>query len=127
MTVTTAGRNAVQNLKIVVLAILLNGLAYSNASAATGNELNGYCEGLNGGDDVPRDQSAVSSVKCTYYVEGVIDADVLGGRDVCFSEDFTYRQAALIVKKYLEDHPEKLHLRASILVKEALKKALSCP
>lgn len=116
-----------QNLKIVVLAILLNGLVCSNASAASGNELNGYCEGLNGGDDVPRDQSAVDSVKCMYYVEGVIDANVLGGRDVCFPEDFTYRQAALIVKKYLEDHPEKLQLRASLLVKEALKKAIRCP
>ena len=127
MPITTAGGDAVQNPIIVVLAILLNGLICSNSSAATGNELNGYCEGLNGGDDIPRDQSAVDSVKCMYYVEGVIDANVLGGRDVCFPEDFTYRQAALIVKVYLDGHPEKLNLRASILVKEALKKAFRCP
>ena len=46
---------------------------------------------------------------------------------VCIPDDTTYEQLALVVSKYLHDHPEKLNEPSSLLVVDALEQAWTCP
>jgi len=41
-------------------------------------------------------------------------------------QEIEERQIVLVVRKYLEEHPEKLHLLATQIVIEALKEAFPC-
>jgi Rap1a immunity proteins len=78
---------------------------------------------------------------CGGYIQGVVDTiedwrildekhqkdktpdDVL---HPCIPESVSESQIQKVVEKYLEDHPEKLHFRASVLVLVALQKAFPC-
>jgi hypothetical protein len=44
----------------------------------------------------------------------------------CPPKEMTYDQAADVVRKYLKDHPEELHLRAVILINKAMRHAWPC-
>src|SRR5271157_3443922 len=59
---------------------------------------------------------------CRGMVDGVADASP----KVCVPPDSTYGQYHRVVLKYLQDHPEALHLRHSELVEKALAKAFPC-
>ena len=59
------------------------------------------------------------------YVAGVFDA--LADVSHCVTADgVTQGQAVLIAKKYLESHPEELHMTADILLSRAFKAAFPC-
>ena len=62
---------------------------------------------------------------CVGYVVGVMSVmeyiNVL-----CLPGKSTHAQAALVVQKYLSDHPEKLHLNANELVLDAIEEAFPC-
>ena len=45
---------------------------------------------------------------------------------ICPSHGVVDQQIALVVKKYLSDHPESLNRDAVELVEDALKKAFPC-
>jgi hypothetical protein len=49
------------------------------------------------------------------------------GGQFCPSDTITYGQEQKIVLKYLNDHPEKLHLPSTFLVREAFRGAFPCP
>jgi hypothetical protein len=74
-------------------------------TASRGNTLDSYREGF-----------------CNGLVEGVSDAS----SKVCRKEEVTNGQELRVVLKYLQDHPEELHLRNSALVEKALVKAFPC-
>jgi len=59
---------------------------------------------------------------CRGVVMGVIEVSP----KVCPSEGVTLAQAVRIVLKFLQDHPERLHLRGSELAEDALSKAFPC-
>lgn len=46
--------------------------------------------------------------------------------DYCLPDGVTQGQVAKVVVKYMDDHPEKLHLRAEILVINSLIAAFPC-
>ena len=58
---------------------------------------------------------------CRGMIEGVSKASPR----VCLY-DVTYAQEVRIVLKYLQDHPEEIHQRNTILVDKALSKAFPC-
>lgn len=59
------------------------------------------------------------------YVAGVFDA--LADVTHCVTADgVTQGQAVLIAKKYLEAHPEELHMAADELLSRAFKNAFPC-
>jgi hypothetical protein len=63
---------------------------------------------------------------CIGYVVGVMS--VVEYTDYfCLPDKSTHSQATLVVKKYLSEHPEKLHLDADGLVLDALIEAFPCP
>jgi len=59
---------------------------------------------------------------CRGIVDGVSDVSP----KVCQPQGSTYGQYHRVVLKYLQDHPEELHLRNSELVEKALAKAFPC-
>ena len=63
---------------------------------------------------------------CIGYVVGVTSV-VEYTNYFCLPTKSTHSQTTLVVKKYLSDHPEKLHLDADGLVLEALVEAFPCP
>ena len=63
---------------------------------------------------------------CIGYVVGVMSV-VEYTKYFCRPIKSTHSQATLVVKKYLSEHPEKLHLDADGLVLEALIEAFPCP
>jgi hypothetical protein len=63
---------------------------------------------------------------CIGYVVGVMSV-VEYTNYFCRPVKSTHTQVTLVVKKYLSEHPEKLHLDADGLVLEALIEAFPCP
>lgn len=59
---------------------------------------------------------------CRGLIEGVSDAS----SKVCPAHNVSYGQEFRIVLKYLQDHPEELHLKNSLLVDKALASAFPC-
>ena len=62
---------------------------------------------------------------CIGYVVGVISV-MQYINALCLPVTSTHSQMTLVVKKYLSDHPEKLHLNAEVLVIDALQEAFPC-
>lgn len=93
---------------------------------ADGNLLLGWCKRMPGG--LPNERV---SERCEAYILGVVDAHgdrstIYGFRN-CLPHSATIRQLRDIVEKWLQDHPEKLHLTAHGLVAEALSRDFPCP
>ena len=63
---------------------------------------------------------------CIGYVVGVMTV-VEYTNYFCRPIKSTHSQVTLVVKKYLSEHPEKLHLDADGLVLEALIEVFPCP
>jgi hypothetical protein len=95
------------------------------AAAFTGNQLRSVCIKKTG----------MSDVGCLYYVTGFADGLLIG--KLAGEKDGQHMycppaagvvpdQARLIVEKFLQDHPERLHERAAHLVAEALMNAFPC-
>jgi len=116
-----------KGIKIIIIATVLLGTTVgSNVYATTGNELYERCANyavMSG--NAPCDQSTVDTAMCGWYVEGVLDATI-GTLYRCPSDGVTYDKIVLVVKKYLSEHPERLHLPGDKLVIEALKEAFPC-
>lgn len=93
----------------------------------TGNDLHEYC------------QDRAYGVACIYYVQGIIDGGVhlnrvgknqliiISGFRHCSSDNVTGGQLRDVVKRYLEEHPERRHWAAANIVGEALEEAFPCP
>jgi|SRR5271157_2805602 len=66
---------------------------------------------------------------CTGFIvgSGQVMQSEPGPSLICIPGEATVGQAKLVVIKYLNDHPEILHLPASILIRRALTKAWPCP
>jgi hypothetical protein len=69
--------------------------------------------------------------KCESYILGFWDADAMhrvrGNPTLkCMPDGVTLGQGLLVVLKYLQDHPEKLHLDQAVLTTQAFEKAFPC-
>lgn len=65
-----------------------------------------------------------------HYVAGVHDADTIAtpiGGKYCVPDEVRLGQLADVAYKYLDETPEKRHLTASHLVRQAFRKAFPCP
>lgn len=69
---------------------------------------------------------------CYAYIAGAVDSHLATrtGEDLkpvfCLSDKTNTTQLVLVVKKYLDEHPEKLYLDASSLILLALHEAYPC-
>ncbi|MGC9323879.1 MAG: Rap1a/Tai family immunity protein [Desulfomonilia bacterium] len=112
-----------------VLMILVMWAAPSFAGL-TGDELLQECSGaLSSGDPKDLEDSA-----CMDYIAGFLDSYAVvtssypNAALFCLpKEGISDHQTIRIVVKWLEEHPEKLHLNAGKLITEALQDAFPCP
>jgi len=100
---------------ITALAMLL-GSPNSYAALISGNKLFEDCE---------QDGETVAVGVCYGYVFGVFD--VMQDVKVCEPVGVTGKQLTGIVRKYLKENPENLHLNAAFLVTLALSEVFPCP
>lgn len=63
---------------------------------------------------------------CMGFIKAVSQTLILASQ-LCQPEEITFGQAQKIVVKYLNDHPERLHIASAWLVREALLGAFPCP
>jgi len=101
--------------------ILAFGANAQTSSFVDGNELNKVCGGT----------SPEASLGCVSYVMGVYDTTLLYGsmlekKQICLVPGMSGNQVALIVRRYLDNNPDKLHWQASPLVFNALVEAFRC-
>jgi hypothetical protein len=61
---------------------------------------------------------------CLGYVSGVADSI---DSNICLTPGVTVSQLDSITKKYMNEHPEKLHYSASSIIREVLIKTFPCP
>ena len=104
-----------ERLVLLVFLGLVAGQAQAGEGRLNGSGLLEYCSGP---------ESGFGHGVCGGYVTGVHD---LQGKPLfCTPLDVTNGQLQLVVKKWLQEHPEKLHYTASGLVVEAFKEAFPC-
>jgi len=107
----------------ITTAAVLSSAMLGNVNAQLdvfhGNKLKRFC------DDFDTDAFGMYGATCLGYVNGVVDA-LASVSLFCLPEGVSREQIALVVKKYLAEHPEKLHIEADILVVRALEAAFSC-
>lgn len=85
-------------------------------------------------DTIPATDATEAS-RCIGYIQGAIDAYIFTAaknwarppESICVPQGFKDEQAILIVLKYLDNHPEILHLDAGGIVWTALHSAFPCP
>lgn len=91
------------------------------ANEPTGNDMLKNCE--------------ISEFACTLYVVGVvqgfrlaneINTNNTSSKVYCAPSKVTFGQIGAIFEKYLSDHPEKLHLGATVLLLTSLNEAFPC-
>jgi hypothetical protein len=99
-----------QGMKKWILAALLVASQVQAGEFITGNLL------------APTDDTFVGA-----YTAGVMDSILaVNSNAFCIPAGVNAQQAGKVVRKYLSDHPEKLHLSAAVIVFEAMAQAFSC-
>lgn len=74
----------------------------------------GYCLGM------------VRGIMETLMVWEVTDATHVEANHGCIPYEVTTSKAVAVVKKYLNDHPEKLHMGDTVLIRVALVEGFPC-
>ena len=116
------------DMKTIKMVFALGIIGSSNCYALTGDHLYQRCINLDASneDHAPTcNQALVDTVMCRWYVLGMSDA-LVDDEKICPSQGVVDQQIAIVVKKYLSDHPESLNRDAVELVEDALKKAFPC-
>jgi len=95
-------------------------------------KLREYCQLVGLDDSQMNGDKILHASICLFYVAGISEGyDVAGAahKQICFPADsvVTNGQKALIVSKYLNDHPEMLNNPSVYLVLNALSEAFPCP
>ena len=99
-------------------------------TVGTGNQLVRDCEQQIrwlDGESLPTDSDSRRAY-CMGLVRGVFDmSGFLGAApSVCYDEGVIAGQAVRVTLRYLNDHPERLHERDTLLVLAALQDAFPC-
>jgi hypothetical protein len=125
-------------LYLAVLTIFLLSISTQALAELDGNELLGYCNSVikqENGDTLSTTE-LVLAAHCTGYVSGFIDSHAIDSYLFekntqkkllyCLPPNSKIIQFVRVIVKYLNEHPEKLHNGARMLVMEALNEAFPC-
>ena len=93
-----------------------------------GIQLRDDCHMVEMDDTRLSDQEEVRRTVCEYYVLGVYDGFRSGDDEykICVPQNVNVREMALVVSKYLYQHPERLHDPVPHLVIDALYQTFPC-
>ena len=115
-------------MKGILIAAMLCFTFAKNAQAGTFYMGNDLVETMPEYEKAERGAPRTDFVKAGYfrgYVLGV--NDVFSGYVFCTPDSATISQVSAIVAKYVNTHPERWTVGASVLVTDALKEAFPCP
>ena len=125
-------------MKNFLVLVLLIG-ASASAHATTGEELQHNCrlattvqpnqsmgknEWLNAGHCYGQIEGVMDMLTVWHAMNGIGERAANG--EACVPGEVSVRQGALVVLKYLDAHPEKLHLLGSNLIRFAFQEAYPC-
>ena len=108
---------------LITLWVTLSVSVGSYASNLIGHDFTGEC--------VSEEDSMMLGM-CLGYLHGIMEMqDVLVAMEqipplFCTPEKSNYLQAMKIIEKYMDDHPEKLHLSFFLITINSLKEAFPC-
>jgi hypothetical protein len=110
---------------IFCLSLVAKG-QYQNGAALTSLKLRDYC-GLVGQAKLSDEEYNNRNI-CLFYVSGVSDGFQIGDSiiKICSPDGATLGELALVVSKYFNQYPEKLHNPPQYLVIDALRTAFPC-
>jgi hypothetical protein len=101
---------------VAILFILVMSMpVQARDGSTTGNRLAGFCNS----------ESLDLSALCAGLIIGFIDGSSLSAK-YCIPKDVTNEQIRKVVRKYLDEHPEELHVWYGLLVSLAIGKAFPC-
>ena len=110
-----------------VFALGFGGNRSPQSDATTGNGLLGSCQfSVKDTEDRNHNENTFEAWRDGFCV-GLVAGVGYASPHVCPDENVTSGQEKRVVLKYLQDHPEELHLEATVLVEKALAKAFPCP
>jgi hypothetical protein len=91
-----------------------------------GNYLLGACQITIRVADDPKTHLDIYEAWRDGYCRGIIEGVTSASPLVCPTGGVTFGQEVRVVLKFLQDHPEKLHLSGAQLVQDALAQAFPC-
>lgn len=112
-------------LMIALLLVIIFFLTAGNVLGTdfrSGNDLLTICRNFE--KETTSVQEAYETGFCQAYIRGVTDE--IPKVSKCIPSGVTYEQIWRVVIKYLQNHPERLHLYPAFLIREALEKAFPC-
>lgn len=97
-------------------------------TALTALDLHAYCGLVGVAQDRLSDADIGHKNICLFYVSGVLDGFRIGDSStkICTPNGATLGELALVVSKYLNQNPEKLHSPPEYLIIDALSTAFPC-
>ncbi len=108
----------------ILVLIFLTGIACAQNAAkgyTDGNDLRDECGAAIAG------QFGYQAGHCLGLIEGYLQVSPIPNLPThCVPAGVTYEQTAKVVVKYLDQHPEKLHLAAVLLISQATHDAFPC-
>jgi hypothetical protein len=110
------GAEAMKQLICICAAVILLA-AFPAIAITTGNELKVAA------DDGEKHPNSYPDGVFDGYVTGILEGT---STKLCIPDGVATGQAMVVVRKYLKDHPEELHLSAATLVIEAIHTAWPC-
>jgi len=119
-----------KNILVYIAAFIFFAVGSSSGrpqtEATTGLGLVGSCQiSLRSTEDKSYHENTFEAWRdgyCTGIVQGVSNASP----HVCPDAEVTVAQEKRVLLKYLQDHPEELHLENAVLIERALSKAFPC-
>jgi hypothetical protein len=110
---------------------------WSNTGSSHGDSLGGrsavhgclVCTGFRSGNDLHTASNLAMQTYCVAYVAGVLDAlnDSSDDDWACVPSATRVPQLVGLVRKYLEEHPERRRVSATDVIRSALGQAFPCP
>jgi hypothetical protein len=111
----------------VLLLLLVFNLKSSFAGVLeTGSDLRDACGAIPPNLDFTDPMQGVKAMSCVGYISGVLDGWTLAGKPLCAPKSRSRSEAARIVDRYIDEHPEELHLAPAPLVIRAMDHAWPC-
>lgn len=101
-------------------------LGQSKETSGDGNHLLPICETAIAASDNNSPWKDTHEARSHGFCFGIVEGIVSFSPSVCTPKGVTNLQAARVVVKYLQEHPEKLNLQEALLANIALNKAFPC-
>jgi len=127
----------VRTLSFALLLLVSSNVVYASTAQLDGNGLLDKCRLLFSDAAHPSDTTLLNGGYCAGYVAGVTDVETMWeatdkqtkahtSEHYCMPEEVNNGQMLKILKKWLDNNPDKLHWRADTIIHVALMEAFPC-